>query len=129
MTIKELITHYYNSSQLRSFSSSIGDLTRHKLSGVVGSFLSLLLLHNRKLLNRNQIIILESEKKAKALYSDLENLSSEDILFFPSSSKSVYKFKEIENANVLFRTEVLNKIKRNKGGGIIINARYSNSKK
>ena len=120
MTIQELIAHYCCSPQLISFSSSIAELTRYKLGGVVGSFFSLLLLHNRQVTQRNQIVILEDEEQAKTVYSDLDSLSTENILFFPSSSKESYMFEKTDNSNVLFRTEVLNKIKNNRASFILI---------
>jgi transcription-repair coupling factor (superfamily II helicase) len=35
-----------------------------------------------------------------------------EVLFFPTSYKRPYQFEEIENANILMRSEVLNRINR-----------------
>lgn len=58
----------------------------------------------------SSIFILHDREEAAYFQNDLENLLEQEVLFFPTSYKKPYQFDEIENANVLTRTEVLNKL-------------------
>ncbi|MDX1903561.1 MAG: transcription-repair coupling factor [Thermonemataceae bacterium] len=62
--------------------------------------------------HKNQLIILQDKEEAAYFYYDLQNLLSEtkSVLLFPTSYKRPYHYEEIENANILQRTEVLNLI-------------------
>ncbi|TXH23940.1 MAG: hypothetical protein E6Q96_10930, partial [Cyclobacteriaceae bacterium] len=42
--------------------------------------------------------------------NDLQSLLGREILLFPMSYKRPYEFLEIENANILMRAEVLNRL-------------------
>ena len=54
------------------------------------------------------VVVLHDKEEAAYFQNDLQNLLSREILLFPMSYKRPYEFDEIENANVLMRTEVLN---------------------
>ena len=57
------------------------------------------------------LIIAHDKEEAAYLNSDLQELlGKKDTLLFPSSYKRPYHFEEVENANILLRAEILNKI-------------------
>ncbi len=57
----------------------------------------------------NFVFILHDKEEAAYFHSDLQFLlPNEKVLFFPASYKKAYQFEEVENANVLQRSEVLN---------------------
>jgi len=58
------------------------------------------------------IIVLHDREEAGYFNNDLQNLLDKDfqVLHFPISYKRPYEYEEIENANVLMRTETLEKI-------------------
>jgi transcription-repair coupling factor (superfamily II helicase) len=57
------------------------------------------------------LIIAQDKEEAAYLNSDLQNLLGiEDHLIFPGSFKRPYQYDEVDNANVLMRAEILNKI-------------------
>ncbi|GAB2503378.1 transcription-repair coupling factor [Algoriphagus taiwanensis] len=57
------------------------------------------------------LIIAQDKEEAAYLNTDLQNLLEiEDFLIFPGSFKRPYLYDEVDNANVLMRSEVLNEI-------------------
>jgi transcription-repair coupling factor (superfamily II helicase) len=57
------------------------------------------------------LLIAHDKEEAAYLNNDLQELLSDnEILFFPSSYKRPYQYDEIENANILMRAEILNRI-------------------
>ena len=87
------------------------------------SYLAILLsAHCQKEKNRNFVIV-EKEKEAAAyLFNDLESLNSNihNLYFFNSSFKKNGKFDEKDKDFQLLRTEVLDKISKNKKPFILI---------
>lgn len=75
----------------------------------------------------NQIFILGDKERAAYFCNDLEKLYGEEpghgenksILFFPASYKHPYDVENVDNANVLSRTEVLGRL-QHKGKGLKI---------
>jgi transcription-repair coupling factor (superfamily II helicase) len=57
---------------------------------------------------QDYVVVLHDKEEAAYFQNDLQNLLSREIPLFPMSYKRPYEFDEIENANVLMRTEVLN---------------------
>lgn len=61
------------------------------------------------------LIIAQDKEEAAYLNSDLQNLlGTEEHMIFPSSFKKAYQYEEIDNANVLIRSEILNLILEDK---------------
>src|SRR5688572_30260840 len=63
---------------------------------------------------------MHDKEEAGYFQNDLQNLLSREILLFPMSYKKPYEFDEIENANILMRTEVLNRLSNKTSPEIII---------
>ncbi|GAB2964000.1 transcription-repair coupling factor [Hymenobacter coalescens] len=63
------------------------------------------------------VFILHDREEASYFASDLQHLvgEREEVLTFPSSYKRSYSFDETENANVLMRAEVLNRLSGKSG--------------
>jgi transcription-repair coupling factor (superfamily II helicase) len=81
-----------------------------KLKGLSGSFDALLVASTFKLHAHDYIIVLHDKDEAAYFQNDLQNLLGREILLFPMSYKRPYEFIEIENANILMRAEVLNRL-------------------
>ncbi len=59
----------------------------------------------------HHLIIAHDKEEAAYLNSDIQNLMGDkEPMLFPSSYKRPYQYEEIENANILMRAEILNKI-------------------
>jgi transcription-repair coupling factor (superfamily II helicase) len=49
----------------------------------------------------------------------LENIINKEVYFFPASYRRAYQIEETDNANILLRSEVLNKLNNKKNPVII----------
>jgi transcription-repair coupling factor (superfamily II helicase) len=91
------------------------------IKGLVGSSLSFVI---KTLFDKAEFpfLILFQDKEEAAYYlNDLENLiNNQDVLFYPSSYRRPYEIDETNNANVLLRAEVLNRINSRKKPSIIV---------
>lgn len=88
---------------------------------LIGSFKTILLSTLFQNTNKNLIVFLNDREEAAYFYDDLNNLGfAENTLFFPSSHKRSIQFGDIEQENIVQRTEVLNKVSLNKKQYIII---------
>ena len=89
--------------------------------GLIGSAKTILLSNLFQSLNKNFTVLLNDREEAAYFYDDLNNLGfSENTLFFPSSHKRSIQFGDVEQDNIVQRTEVLNKVSLNKARYIII---------
>jgi len=91
------------------------------LKGLIGSSLSLVLNELFKQSNLPFLLIFNDKEEAAFYLNDLELLVGEnDVLFYPGSYRRPYQIEETENANVLLRAEVLNRINSRKKPAIIV---------
>ncbi len=86
--------------------------TRIHLRGLVGSQDAVLAAAAHTLYpEQHHLFVLHDKDEASYFLADLQHLlPDEDPLIFPSSYKRPYQFDETENANVLMRAEVLNRL-------------------
>lgn len=71
--------------------------------------------------HQNHIFVLHEKEDAAYFFNDLQNLMpGKEILLFPTSYKRPYQFEETENANILMRADILNKINHKASTGEII---------
>jgi transcription-repair coupling factor (superfamily II helicase) len=70
----------------------------------------------------SQLFILKDKEEANYFANDLQHLvQGQDVLVFPSSYKKPYEFEETDNANVLLRAEVLNRLNiKDKKGELVV---------
>jgi transcription-repair coupling factor (superfamily II helicase) len=55
--------------------------------------------------------MLSDREEAAYFQNDLQNLLGKtEVLFYPTSYKRPYHYEEVDNANVLMRGEILNKL-------------------
>ncbi|WP_442902335.1 DEAD/DEAH box helicase, partial [Flavobacterium sp.] len=92
-----------------------------QIKGLVGSSLSFVV---QALFEKSELpfLLLFNDKEEAAYYlNDLENLiNDQDVLFYPSSYRRPYQIEETDNANILLRAEVLNRINSRKKPSIIV---------
>lgn len=89
--------------------------------GLIGSFKTILLSNLFKNSSNNFVVLLNDREEAAYFYDDLNNLGlSENTLFFPSSYKRSVRYDQVEQENIVQRTEVLNKIAHHTENYIII---------
>jgi transcription-repair coupling factor (superfamily II helicase) len=90
------------------------------IKGLVGSQDAILLSSVFKIHPQDFVVILHDREEAGYFQNDLQNLLNREILLFPMSYKRPYEFEETENANILMRAEVLNRLANKTSPEIII---------
>lgn len=91
------------------------------LKGLVGSSLSFLIANAFSKAALPFLVILNDKEEAAYHLNDLEQLlDSENVLFYPGSYRRPYQIEETDNANVLLRAEVLNRINSRKKPALIV---------
>ena len=94
--------------------------------GLIGSALSYTISELYRSLKDNDnntpfLIILNDKEEAAYYLNDLEQLRKEEnVLFYPGSYRRPYQIEETDNANILLRAEVLNRINSRKKPVIIV---------
>ncbi len=91
------------------------------LNGLLGSSVSFIIRSVFKKTELPFLIVLDNKEEAAYYLNDLEQMIGEqDVLFYPASFRRPYQVDETDNANVLLRAEVLNRINSRKKPAIIV---------
>ncbi len=89
--------------------------------GLTGSALSFVLSDIFKNSDKPFLLIFDDKEEAAYYLNDLEQLiGGKDVLFYPGSYRRPYQIEETDNANVLLRVEVLNRINSRKRPAVIV---------
>ena len=109
----------------QSFDSADTLKPKIHLTGLVGSSLSLVIFEIFKTSEKPILLIFDNKEEAAFYLNDLETLlNKEDVLFYPGSFRRPYHLdalgEETDNANVLLRAEVLNRINSRKKPVLIV---------
>jgi len=92
-----------------------------KISNLVGSALSFVIRSVFKSSEKPLLLIANDKEEAAFYLNDLELvLNEKDVLFYPGSYRRPYQIDETDNANILLRAEVLNRINSRKKPAIIV---------
>jgi len=91
-----------------------------RIKGLSGSLDAVMLSAVFKLHPQDFIVILQDREEAAYFQNDLQNLLEREILLFPMSYKRPYEYDEVENANILMRVEVLNRLASKTTADIIV---------
>ena len=90
------------------------------MNGLVGSSLSFVLSEVFQKSEVPFLLIFNDKEEAAYYLNDLEQLiGGKEVLFFPGSYRRPYQIEETNNANVLLRAEVLNRINSRKKPAVI----------
>jgi transcription-repair coupling factor (superfamily II helicase) len=113
---------FKESSSLRKLGEAISkNQARTTLSGLHGSAFSIVVAQLFKETDRPFLCVFNDKEEAAYHLNDLEQLVGEqDVLFFPGSYRRPYQIEETNNANVLLRSEVLNRINSRKKPALIV---------
>ena len=91
------------------------------LKGLVGSALSFVIANAFEDAEKPFLLIFNDKEEAAYYLNDLEQLLGEkNVLFYPGSYRRPYQIEETDNANVLLRAEVLNRINSRKKPALIV---------
>jgi transcription-repair coupling factor (superfamily II helicase) len=111
MKKSELLNGYLKSIQDKNVLAQLASNKSIHLSGVTGSAATIV---GATCFNESEqafIFILNDKEEAAYFHNDLEQLIPEkELLFYPGSYRRPYQIEETDNANVLMRAEVLNRL-------------------
>ncbi|MFQ3174368.1 MAG: transcription-repair coupling factor (superfamily II helicase), partial [Flavobacterium sp.] len=92
-----------------------------QLDGLLGSSVSFITRALFKKAERPFLVVLNDKEEAAYYLNDLEQMIGEkDVLFYPGSYRRPYQIEDTDNANVLLRAEVLNRINSRKKPAVIV---------
>ncbi|PIA78801.1 transcription-repair coupling factor [Gaetbulibacter sp. 4G1] len=113
---------YAQTLQTQNLQNTIAQTeTKTHLKGLVGSSFSFVISSVFKHAEKPFLIVFNDKEEAAHYLNDLEQLCNEkDVLFYPGSYRRPYQIEETDNANVLLRAEVLNRINSQKKPAIIV---------
>jgi len=113
---------YLQTLQTQNLQNAIAQTgSRTHVKGLVGSSLSFVISSVFKAAEKPFLLIFNDKEEAAHYLNDLEQLLSEkNVLFYPGSYRRPYDIEETDNANVLLRAEVLNRINSQKKPAIIV---------
>mgnify|MGYP001945762146 CR=1 FL=1 len=122
MSKSNLSQSYGQTLQMQNLRAAIAQTqSKTHLKGLVGSSFSFVISQAFKGAEKPFLIIFEDKEEAAFYLNDLEQLGNEnDVLFYPGSHRRPYQIEETDNANVLLRAEVLNRINSRKKPAIIV---------
>ena len=123
MKVREFLQLYRNDSIIGAVGETLKPNEHQKihLRGMVGSMDAVILAAIYSNNHQNHLIVLHDKEEAAYFQNDLQNLlPGKEILFFPTSYKRPYEFEETENANILMRAEILNRINNKASTGELI---------
>jgi len=122
LNVSNISSAYNSSAKIIQLAENIAVPEKKvQIKGLVGSSLSFVI---QALFEKSELpfLLLFNDKEEAAYYlNDLENLiNDQDVLFYPSSYRRPYQIEETDNANILLRAEVLNRINSRKKPSIIV---------
>lgn len=117
------ITEIYASSAKVNYLSEVvkNRDTKTQITGLTGSSLSFVIQQLFAKSDLPLLLILQDKEEAAYYLNDLEQLiNDQDVLFYPGSYRRPYQIEETDNANILLRAEVLNRINSRKKPAVIV---------
>lgn len=122
MSKQTIVNHYQQSSNVKQIVDALQQEQHHfQIANLVGSSLSFVISESFKKADKPYLLIFNDKEEAAYYLNDLEQLlGDKNVLFYPGSYRRPYQIEETDNANVLLRSEVLNRINSQKKPAIIV---------
>lgn len=122
MDVKSLKASFAEFQQVESTANQLQIIgSKIKWNGLVGSSKSICAAAVASQSPGNHVFILEDKEQAAYFLNDLQGLYPDhnNILFYPASYRVPYEIEKTDNANVVARAEVLDKVAKNKNTWIV----------
>jgi len=119
---QHIVNQYQNSASVLQINKELQQEKNHfKIANLVGSSLSFVISESFKKADKPFLLIFNDKEEAAYYLNDLEQLlGDKNVLFYPGSYRRPYQIEETDNANVLLRSEVLNRINSRKKPAVIV---------
>lgn len=114
---------YLESDRLREIGRYLAQHPQAKLEarGMVGGFTALAVAASLESAEKPLLVVCGEKEEAAHLLNDLESLvGGERVLFYPGSYRRPYQLEETDNANVLMRAEVLNRLTSRRKNAVVV---------
>jgi len=117
-----IVNHYKKSAKITQVLEELQHEKHHfQITNLAGSSLSFVISESFKEAEKPFLLIFNDKEEAAYYLNDLEQLLGEkNVLFYPGSYRRPYQIDEVDNANVLLRSEVLNRINSQKKPALIV---------
>ena len=117
-----IINRYKNSAKTKQILSELQyDKNHFQITNLVGSSLSFVISETFKKAEKPYLLIFNDKEEAANYLNDFEQLlGDKNVLFYPGSYRRPYQIEEVDNANILLRSEVLNRINSQEKPAIIV---------
>lgn len=116
--IKQIFTEQ---PKINDIANAISGDAKIHVKGLIGSSFPFVVESLFRKKENSFLLICNEKEEAAYILNDLEELiGEEDVLFYPSSYRRPYQIEETDNANVLLRSEVLNRINSRKKPVLIV---------
>ena len=122
MSKQNIVNQYQKSANVSQLIKALQQDKNHfQITNLAGSSLSFVISETFKKSEKPYLLIFNDKEEAAYYLNDLEQLLGEkNVLFYPGSYRRPYQIEETDNANVLLRSEVLNRINSRKKPAIIV---------
>ena len=126
---KQIIADLYdNFDKVRDISDAVkNDHQQIEITNLNGSALSMVISSVYRTSEKPLLFICNEKEEAAYYLNDLEQFldqdkgnNREDVLFYPGSYRRPYQIEDTDNANILLRAEVLNRINSQKKPALIV---------
>lgn len=122
LTLSSILQLYVRSPEIRKLRDTLVSQAKEiRLQGLVGSSFSFAIASLFKSTELPLLLIFNDKEEAAYFLNDIERLiGDKNVLFYPGSYRRPYQIEETDNANVLLRAEVLNRINSRKKPALIV---------
>ena len=122
MSKQNIVNTYQKSANVSQIITALQQNKNHfQITNLVGSSFSFVVSEVFKTSEKPYLLIFNDKEEAAYHLNDLEQLLGEkNVLFYPGSYRRPYQIEETDNANVLLRSEVLNRINSRKKPAVIV---------
>ncbi|EMY80214.1 transcription-repair coupling factor [Psychroflexus gondwanensis ACAM 44] len=123
MTKADIKEQFSKSHILKELNETLvsGEKKQLFIKGLIGSAVSFVQAESFLKSERPFLLVFNDKEEAAYHLNDLEQLVDEkNVLFYPGSYRRPYQIEETDNANILLRSEVLNRINSRKKPSIIV---------
>ena len=122
MTLEEYREAYQKTEKVRDICAQLAyNEAKISLKGLEGSGRAVVADAVLQTNKGFHLFILQDKEEAAFFFNDIQNLNkkAQNIFFFPHSYKVPYQFEEIDNANVVSRAEVMDRVNRGNNSVIV----------
>ena len=122
MSKADVISKFDRDPRVESIAAKIANRgAKLRMTGLTGSSLSFTVKSIFEQSGKPMLLVLHDKEEAAYYLNDLEHLIGEqDVLFYPGSYRRPYEIEETDNANVLLRAEVLNRLNSRKKPSLVV---------